>query len=103
MNKPASAETETQPSAGSMAPPHGYKEALMDAVRPRGKPLVGYGTGVSPARTDSNRHARAMATIANVHGATAPATRPTPTPKRPKGRFFIAALLVSLGALGAFS
>lgn len=101
MNTPGNATHESPtPNGGPSPARHGYGAALMDAVRPSSKPFVGYG-GDPAAKRDPNRQARGMASLAGVHTASAPATRPPPMPKRPKGRFLIASFLIGIGLLGA--
>lgn len=93
---PRNEEPVTGPEPSS--PPLGYGAALMEAVRPRTKPFVGY--GAAGAKADPNRQARAMAAMAGAHAAPTPATRPPPMPKRPKGRIFIASFLTLVGLFG---
>ena len=82
------------PGVGVEEPSPGYGAALLEAVRRQPKPATGFGNPSARGDTGAIRSARASS-------AQAPATRPTPMPKRPKGRLLVGmslALAVGLGA-----
>ncbi|MEX0818266.1 MAG: HlyD family efflux transporter periplasmic adaptor subunit [Pirellulaceae bacterium] len=87
INKPQGA------SADDFSP--GYGAALLEAVHRQPRPATGFGN--RSARTDTRPVQGARGTTAQ-----APVTRPTPMPKRPKGRLLVGtflALIVGFGAM----
>lgn len=81
-----------QPTKPDSQPPHEYGAALMEAVRrqPRGFGNVAPRSEAGPTRPTARGGA-----------AQTPATRPTPMPKRPKGRLLVGLFLVLICGAGA--
>ncbi|MDA1053096.1 MAG: HlyD family efflux transporter periplasmic adaptor subunit [Planctomycetota bacterium] len=83
------------PGVSADEPSPGYGAALLEAVRRQPKAATGFGNPSARGESGPVRAARASS-------AQAPVTRPTPMPKRPKGRLLIGtflALVVGFGAL----
>jgi len=74
-------------------PSPGYGAALLEAVRRQPKPATGFGNPAARSDTGPVRASRAAS-------AQAPKTRPTPMPKRPKGRLFIGTFLALVVGFG---
>ena len=74
----------------------GYGAALLEAVRRQPKPATGFGN--LPTRGDAGpvRPARGAS-------ATAAVTRPTPMPKRPKGKLLVGTFLATVVGFGAMT
>ena len=88
LNKPQQASAD-QPSPG-------YGAALLEAVRRQPKPATGFGNPASRSDTGQVRAARTAS-------AQTPATRPTPMPKRPKGRLLVGTFLSLVVGAGAMT
>ncbi|MCA9120622.1 MAG: hypothetical protein H6822_35430 [Planctomycetaceae bacterium] len=77
-------------------PSNGYGAALLEAVRRQPKAATGFGNPASRSDTGPVRASRAAT-------AKAPATRPTPMPKRPKGRLLVGTFLLVVIGCGAMT
>ncbi|HRX78369.1 MAG TPA: HlyD family efflux transporter periplasmic adaptor subunit [Pirellulaceae bacterium] len=75
---------------------NGYGAALLEAVRRQPKAATGFGNPA--ARSDAGPVRASRATSAK-----APATRPTPMPKRPKGRLLVGTFLAVVVGFGAMT
>ncbi len=82
-----------QPDGAEQHSP-GFGAALLEAVRRQPKPATGFGNPSSRGDTGQVRAAR-------TSSAQTPATRPTPMPKRPKGRLVVGTFLVLVVGVGA--
>jgi len=79
--------------------PGEYGEALLEAARRQPRKSTYGETG---GGGDHGRSASRPAAVRPASSAT-PVTRPTPMPKRPKGRLFVAATLLTIGAVVLFA
>lgn len=75
---------------------NGFGAALLEAVRRQPKAATGFGNPA--ARSDAGPVRASRATSAK-----APATRPTPMPKRPKGRLLVGTFLAVVVGFGAMT
>lgn len=87
--------TKAQPPGAEQHSP-GYGAALLEAVRRQPKPATGFG---NPAARGDTGQVRANRTTS----AQTPATRPTPMPKRPKGRLLVGSFLALVVGFGAMT
>jgi multidrug resistance efflux pump len=90
-------ENAPQPTLDDLPEPTpGYGAALLEAVHRQPRPASGFsnaGARVEPGPTRPTGVRNSM--------AQAPVTRPTPMPKRPKGRFLVGAFLLLICGFGA--
>lgn len=94
MNQP---EPFKKPHAASAEEPSpGYGAALLEAVRRQPKAATGFGNPAARGESGAVRAGRATS-------AKAPVTRPTPMPKRPKGRFLVGTFLVLVVGFGGMT
>lgn len=79
--------------------PHEYGEALLEAARRQPRKST---YGETPGGGDPGRAANRPAAVRSAVPST-PATRPTPMPKRPKGRLFVAITLLTIAGVVLFA
>ena len=92
MSQPEEVKNPRAVSANDPTP--GFGAALLEAVRRQPKPATGFGNPSVRGETGPVRAAR-------LASAQAPVSRPTPMPKRPKGRLLIGTFLVVAAGFGA--
>ncbi len=88
MSQPENAQQPQPHPHGRGEPTPGFGAALMEAVRRQPRPATGFGSPGTRAEGGASRPLGTSATIPQ-----SPITRPTPLPKRPKGRLFVGTFL----------